>query len=226
MSDAITIPTRTGRAAANGAATRARLMAGALAGPLWIVVAAAQALTRDGFDLTRHPVSLLSNGELGWIQIASFVVTGLLLVLAAPALHERLTGGDGATWAPRLLGVVGIGMVASGIFVADPADGFPAGTPLGAPEQVSWHGGLHFLFAAISFVALVAAALVLARRFSRAQERGLARYSAASGGLLLVAWVGLMAAPDSGASYIAFAVAVAVMLTWTSAVYGRLARTA
>ena len=30
-----------------------------------------------GFDITRHVASLLSDGGLGWIQITSFVLTGL-----------------------------------------------------------------------------------------------------------------------------------------------------
>jgi len=45
-----------------GRVTRSLLGYGILAGPLYIVVALAQALTRDGFDLSRHPWSLLANG--------------------------------------------------------------------------------------------------------------------------------------------------------------------
>ena len=48
--------------------TRALLCCGVLAGPIYIVVGLVQALTREGFDLTRHDLSLLANGRLGWIQ--------------------------------------------------------------------------------------------------------------------------------------------------------------
>jgi hypothetical protein len=51
--------------------TRSLLGYGIIAGPLYAVVALAQALTRDGFDLSRHAWSLLVNGELGWIQITA-----------------------------------------------------------------------------------------------------------------------------------------------------------
>jgi len=51
--------------------TPALLICGVVAGPLYIVVVAIQALTRDAFDLTRHPASLLSNGDVGWVQITS-----------------------------------------------------------------------------------------------------------------------------------------------------------
>lgn len=56
--------------------TRSLLGYGIIAGPFYVAVSLAQALTRDGSDLTRHQWSLLANGDLGWIQVANFVVTG------------------------------------------------------------------------------------------------------------------------------------------------------
>ena len=53
----------------------------------------AQALTRDGFDLTRHPWSLLTNGDLGWIQITNFVLTGLMVLAFAARAAPRATSG-------------------------------------------------------------------------------------------------------------------------------------
>lgn len=55
--------------------TRALLCCGVLAGPIYIAVGLVQALTREGFDLTRHDLSLLANGRLGWVQITNLVVT-------------------------------------------------------------------------------------------------------------------------------------------------------
>ena len=60
--------------------SRMLLVCGAAAGPLYIAVGLAQMLTREGFDMRRHALSLLSNGELGWIQIANFLVSGALVV--------------------------------------------------------------------------------------------------------------------------------------------------
>ena len=68
--------------------TRRLLACGIVAGPLFLVVALIQAFTRDGFDLSRHPISLLSLGELGWIQIANFIVTGGLYVACAVGLRR------------------------------------------------------------------------------------------------------------------------------------------
>jgi hypothetical protein len=41
--------------------TRALLACGVVAGPLFVAVALLQVLTRQGFDLTRHRISLLAE---------------------------------------------------------------------------------------------------------------------------------------------------------------------
>jgi hypothetical protein len=43
--------------------TRTLLTCGIVAGPLYLVVVVLQMLTRDGFDISRHPASMLSNGD-------------------------------------------------------------------------------------------------------------------------------------------------------------------
>jgi len=49
------------------------LTAGALAAPLFAGSVVAQAATRDGYDITRHPASVLANGSLGFVQVATFL---------------------------------------------------------------------------------------------------------------------------------------------------------
>ena len=66
--------------------TSSLLLAGIIAGPFFVIVALLQAFTREGFDLIRHPASLLSLGDLGWIQIANFVITGLFFIACAIGL--------------------------------------------------------------------------------------------------------------------------------------------
>src|SRR5262245_58673539 len=97
--------------------TRALLYAGAIAAPLWAGISLAQAFVRPGFDLTRHPLSALSNGDLGWLQIINFVVAGVLLVLGAAGLARAMHGAPGGLWTPRLVRVSGLGMVAAGVLV-------------------------------------------------------------------------------------------------------------
>src|SRR5205823_12880746 len=109
--------------------TRSLLGYGVIAGPLYVLVAGAQALTRDGFDPTRHAWSLLENGDLGWIQITNFVVAGLMTVAAGVGLRRALPAGRARTWAPVLIGAYGASLVGAGVFRADPAQGFPVGAP-------------------------------------------------------------------------------------------------
>jgi hypothetical membrane protein len=193
--------------------TPALLACGAVAGPLYVVIALLQVLTRDGFDLGRHPLSLLSLGELGWIQIANFVVSGLLAIAFAVGSRRVLHPGRAARWGPRLLALYGIGLVAGGVFVADPGAGFPPGAPEGAPEQLSWHGALHAVAPPLAFLSLIAACVVLARRFASAGERGWVRYSIATA----VACVVLIAWPDLDSLSWRLALAVTVGWAWVSA---------
>lgn len=182
---------RTGEAtAAGGGRTRTLLAAGAVAGPLFLGVVLAQMALRPGFDLARHPISLLGVGDLGWVQVANFVVAGALAFAFAVGLSRVLRGGRGGTWGPRLMGVFGLGLIAGGVFTADPALGFPPGTPDGIPSQLSWHATVHAIAPPLAFTALIVATFVLARRFAGDGERGWAAYSVASGlvALLLVAW--------------------------------------
>jgi len=84
------------------------LFCGIVAGPLFIGASLAQAFTRTGFDLARHPISLLGLGSLGWIQIANFVVCGVLYVLGAVGLRAALRPGRSQRWGPLFIGITGV----------------------------------------------------------------------------------------------------------------------
>ena len=75
--------------------TRSLLGYGIIAGPIYVAVSLTQALTRPGFDLSRHAWSLLENGALGWIQITNFIVTGLMTLAGAVGLRRALPSGPG-----------------------------------------------------------------------------------------------------------------------------------
>ncbi|KAB2351453.1 DUF998 domain-containing protein [Actinomadura rudentiformis] len=193
--------------------TRTLLAAGAVAGPLYVLVSVAQGLTRDGFDFTRHAWSLLANGELGWIQITNLVVAGLLTMALAAALR-RLPDLGG--WAPRLIGVYGASLIAAGAFRADPALGFPAGTPDDA-TTVSWHGMLHFAAGGIGFACLIAASFVLGRHFAAAGRRGWAAFSRTTGALFLAGFVAMSAGAGNTVGNLAFTAAILLVWAWLSA---------
>jgi len=161
--------------------TRALLACGVVAGPLFVVVAVLQMVTRDGFDPSQHPLSLLSNGDLGWVQITNFVVAGLLFVAAALGMRRFWHPGPGGSWGPWLIGALGLALIWGGLFVADPADGFPPGTPAGRPDQLSWHGMLHAVGPMVGYLAPLVACFVLARRFRRFGQPRWATYCTTTG---------------------------------------------
>lgn len=145
--------------------TRSLLYCGAVGGPLFSLVVVAQELTRPGFDPKVNALSQLSTGEGGWLQIANFVVAGLLVTASAVGIRRTVRTGPGRTWLPILFGCYGVGLVWGGVFVTDPAFGYPAGTPAGAPETLSWHGILHGVAPAVIGIALIAACVIFARRY-------------------------------------------------------------
>jgi hypothetical membrane protein len=193
--------------------TRALLICGLIAGPFYIVVGLIQAFTRPGFDITRHDLSLLANGDLGWIQIANLVVTGLLIVAFAFGVRQALHAGPGRTWGPILLGVYGLGLIGAGFFTADPAFGFPVGTAANA-HTISLHGLLHIITAAIGFLALIAACFVLASRFASQRQRGWAVYSVATGVIFFAAFVGVATGSGQSWSVLGFWIGVVVAWAW------------
>ena len=196
--------------------TKSMLGYGIIAGPIYVTVSLAQALTREGFDLSRHAWSQLSNGDLGWLQITNFVVVGLMTVAGAIGLGRALTGGLGATWAGRLLAVYGVSLIAAGAFRADPGGGFPVGSP--AEPVISWHGMLHFLAGGVGFLALFGACLVVARRYAAEGRPGWALFSRIAGVWLLVAFIGVAAGAGRSATVLAFVTAVILAWTWLTVV--------
>jgi hypothetical membrane protein len=142
------------------------LLTGGVIGPvLFVVVLLVEGWTRADYDPMTMFGSLLSLGDLGWQQVANFVVSGLLVLGGALGLRRVLTDGPGCRWGPRLIGLAGIGLVLAGVFVTDPAQGYPPGAPSGMPASSSWHGSIHLVASAFVFIGLPVAMVVMARRF-------------------------------------------------------------
>jgi hypothetical protein len=196
--------------------TRALLLCGVAAGPLYIIVGLAQMLTREGFDIRLHALSLLSNGAFGWIQIANFLLSGALVIAGAVGIRRLLQSGRGGVWGPILLGAYGVGLIGAGAFVADPGRGFPPGTPMEVTGITS-AGVLHFVFGGIGFYALIAACFVFARRFAGLGRWPWAAYSSFTGIGFLLAFAGIASGSTSSAVMLTFYAAVAWIWIWHSA---------
>jgi hypothetical membrane protein len=189
------------------AVTRSLLGYGVIVGPIYVVTGLAQALLREGFDLSRHSLSLLANGPWGWVQVLNLVIAGLMTGAAAVGFVRALR----PVRAPGVaLAVNGACLVLSGVSVADPMDGFPPGTPAGLPAAATTSGVLHLAAGGLAFVALAVAHLAIGKWFARRHERGLAVASRISGIVVLVGFIagGALAATPFGVPLLWLAVLV------------------
>ena len=168
------------------AVTRSLLGWGVVAGPFYVVVGLALAVTRPGFDLTRHPLSVLMLGEHGWMQRVNLMLSAVMVLAAAYGVLRTVRNGRGLAMA-TLTGVYGGCMVLSALFPPDPVGGFPAGTE---PGTVSTSGVLHLLFGAIGFVALAAAASAYARWCRSKGETSRSRFGAGCATVILLGFGG------------------------------------
>lgn len=223
MQNITATPARTTSAstATNTRLTRALLSGGIVAGPLYLIVGLVEAFTRPGFDITRHDLSLLSNGTWGWIHITTLIVSGLLVIAGAVGIRRALRAGRGSTWGPLLLGIYGLGLIGAGIFVADPAFGFPPGTPADA-HTISVNGLLHFVCGGIGFLGLITACFVFARRFAGLGQRGWQCFSLLTGVIFFAGFVGIASGSGSGWLLLGFWIAVVLAWIWLSALSAQL----
>jgi hypothetical protein len=168
-----------------------RLLVGGLVGPpLFVAVSFIEGATRAGYDPIRHPISLLSLGDGGWVQTANFVVLGALTIGFAVGLRAALPRLARPSRAgPALIGLIGIGHVGAGLFATDPGGGYPPGV-----QAVGTTGTLHDLASLIVFISLPAAALVFARWDTVGGARRWAAYSFMTGVAFALGFVVLLVA--------------------------------
>ncbi len=160
---------------------------GVVAGPFYIAISLIQAFTSTGFDLRRHPASLLSDGRLGWIQVVNFLLTEAMVIAGAIGMQRALPPGRRSRWIAGLVALFGVGMIGASIFKADPSYGFPPGTAAGKALTTTLHGNLHLVFGSLGFLGLIVATFVMASYFADLGDHWRARLSVASGVVFLLA---------------------------------------
>ena len=158
---------------------------------------------------------------MGWIHITNLVVTGLLVIAGAVGMRQVLFDGRGKSWGPVLVGVYGLGLIGSGFFVADPAFGFPPGTPADA-NSVSGQGLMHFISGGVRFLSPIAACFVFARRFATFGQRGWAVFSIVTGVVFLIGFAGIASGSGNGWTIPGFWIGVVLAWAWVSALSARL----
>jgi hypothetical membrane protein len=102
----------------NFAKTRTLLVCGVIGGPLFVLVFLIEGATRTHYNPLQQPVSDLAIGEFGWMQVANFVIAGLLFLAFAIGLRRELLP-LGGVWGPVVLGLFALGLIGAGIFTGD-----------------------------------------------------------------------------------------------------------
>jgi hypothetical protein len=169
--------------------TKRLLICGVISGPFFVITFLIEGLTRLNYNWLRHPVSSLALGDFGWVQVANFIITGLLTLTYAVGLWRALRTPGGSTWGPLLVGLFAIGLLGAGIFLTDPVSGYPPGTPDLHLVYSSNSARLHDLFGIPVFIGLPLACFVFCRWFARLGERGWAIYSVVSGFTMLASFI-------------------------------------
>ena len=204
--------------------TNTLLKCGFVAGPLYILVGLIEIFLNPGFDITKHSLSLLSIGKLGYIHISLFIIVGLLTLFGAIGIRKAISGERAGTWAPILLGLYGVGLIAAGIFTPDPMKGFPPGMPGGV---ISTSGIMHLVSGMVGFIGLIAACFVFARRFRALKKSGMATFSMLTGIIFFASFFGI-AGFSQQSDYIvmvvnlAFTFAVVLSWIWVSTITSQL----
>ena len=133
---------------------RAGVLAGLLAGPFFLVSVGLNTWASIGYlhglgwqfvggGQVPWPSSL-ARGPYGWAQVATFLITGLLIVILAVAVRDRLPRRRASSFAVVLLALLGVALILAA---------FRVDTPMlsgGSPE--TWNGWIH----GIAFLLVIA----------------------------------------------------------------------
>jgi hypothetical protein len=133
------------------------LVSGALGPLLFAVTYTIDGATRPGYDALRDTVSALSLGPGGWIQIANFVVFGVLTAISVVAWRAALSPGWGASMIPITRGLLAVGLIIAGVCVTDASGDGPS----------TLHGALHNAASSVALTATWCSAFLFAARFAR-----------------------------------------------------------
>jgi Protein of unknown function (DUF998) len=219
-------PGSPGGLAGEAPAARWRVRAAAgVVGPVAFTAAwVASTLRQEGYAVASEQLSGLAAPDARdpWVMTSGFLTLGVSVVLFASALEEALGGRRRAGPGPALVRLAGLGALAAGVLRRDRMLLHP---PDGPPGPQSWMNDGHDLASLAVYAALVAAPLVLARRFAaEAAWRPLAVPTLATGVANLVL-LGLFTAkviePWNG---VVQRVAVTIPLAWTVVMATRLLR--
>jgi hypothetical protein len=136
---------------------RITALAGVVGPAVFVATFTAEGLLRRGYDPLRMYISALSLGPRAWIQIANFIVLGVLLFVFTRGVAAEFTTGKASKGGLLLLTLLSLLFMVSGPFVMD-----PTGTPL---NLATVHGTIHGIAGGIVFLLMPITCFVYLRRF-------------------------------------------------------------
>ena len=153
--------------------------------------------------------SSLARGPYGWAQVATFVITGLLIVVLAVAVRDQLPRRRVSGFAVVLLALLGVALILAAFRVDVPM--LTGGSP------TTWHGWVHgiafLLIIAIGVLAPLTMALAVR---GDAGWRPIAVASVGAGALFVV----FLLLPWGNVSFL---MAIVTLFAWIAAIAVRLA---
>lgn len=199
----------------------AMLLCGILGSFIFTLAWLVEGMTRSAYNAWQQPISALSLGPGGWVQSASFLTFGALLGCSARGWRMVLRPGRGSIAIPLLKGLTALGLIVDGIFVQDPANGYPRGSV--APAIPSLHGTIHLAGAVVAITALALTCFVFSWRFARdAHWHAWAVGAAVSGVLTFAFIIAFGSATQSGPAGLYERLATTIQGVFTLLLVGRI----
>jgi hypothetical protein len=198
---------------------RAGVLAGLMAGPFFLVSvglntwASIDYLHQLGWQFVGGEQvpwpSSLARGPYGWAQIATFAITGLLIVILAVAVRDQLPHRRASSFAVVMLTLLGVALILAGFRVDVPM--LSGGTP------ATWNGWLH----GIAFLLIIATGVLAPLTMTLAVRgnpgwRPIAVVSVAASALFVV----FLILPWGNATFL---LAIVILFGWIAALAARLA---
>jgi hypothetical protein len=199
---------------------RAGVLAGLLAGPFFLVSVGLNTWASIGYlqglgwqfvggGQVPWPSSL-ARGRYGWAQVATFLITGLLIVILAVAVRDRLPRRRASGFAVVLLAMLGVALILAAFRVDVPM--------LSGGSPASWHGWVH----GIAFLLIIATGVLTPLAMAVAVRgdpgwRPIAVVSVAASAFFIV----FLLLPWGNATFL---LAIVTLFAWIAAVAARLAR--
>jgi hypothetical protein len=208
-----------GTAVKSATLRRAGVLAGLLAGPFFLISVGLNTWASIGYlhglgwefvggEQVPWPSSL-ARGPHGWAQVATFLISGLLIVILAVAVRDQLPRRRASSFAVVLLSLAGVALMLAAFRVDTPM--------LSGGNPNTWNGWVH----GIAFLLIIGLGVLAPLTMSLAVRgdpswRPIAVVSLAAGALFIV----FLILPWGNATFL---LAIVTLFGWIAALAARLA---